>query len=692
MTNTPIRTLFLLCILPCISLGLPGPPGAFGAEGAAGDDTMLMFVGEDLEVLSIASRREESAWQAPAVARVITRRDLKDRGFRTLSQALETIPGFYMARKEWGVHPYLRGIPNSTLFLYDTVPLAADAMKSLHQLENELSLAPVKRIEIVRGPGSVLWGPDAFAGVVNVTPLTGKDLDGVETGILYETPGDQIGAYANMGHDAGTWDAFLSVSGRRGVEDDRMVNLVKFWGNNIKPAPPEERMGEEEPGRAEYVEASGNFSLGEAISISGRISDYKRPYALTRSEEDLTWRESRGGPSGFLKLEAKKEMDHASALRFMGYYSYLNPEIEIVDRMTEHTERTSYMELIYDRSFFMGRGLFTGGVSYREKDIDSAPDWKGYIPEFFDPENIWICPLLGETDYQATLWSVFGQYTHQLGDAELIFGLRDDNHDVYKDNLSFNIGAKWSPSSQWIVKLLYGSAYRTPFAKQLLNKPAFDLTEPSVVGTPDLENIESLSVQISWKPSNEAELSIVGFSSAIENHVMEDPWAGLSQPNHQDIYGVEIEGSLSPVETLELSANITWMNHSGPDETYLVFDEFDDDLKPKYEEKRHPYDIGPKFLFNLMAEWRPLEKMTVFGRFGYFSSYQLIDPRADAFHKVSGACTLDLSGVIRDVLQPGLDLTISIRNLGNRKYEIPGTYTIIDGDPFSAAITLSKEW
>ena len=44
------------------------------------DDTMLLFVGEDVEVLSIASRREESAWQAPAIANVITRQAIRERG------------------------------------------------------------------------------------------------------------------------------------------------------------------------------------------------------------------------------------------------------------------------------------------------------------------------------------------------------------------------------------------------------------------------------------------------------------------------------------------------------------------------------------------------------------------------------------------------------------------------------------
>jgi hypothetical protein len=188
------------------------------------------------------------------------------------------IPGFYMAQKEWGTQPYLRGIPDSVLFLYDTVPLGSDISKSLHPLDHELSLASVKRIEIIRGPGSVLWGPDAFAGIVNVVPMTGKDLDGVETGIWYGSPGDQEAFYVNMGHDAGLWDAFLSVSGREGEEDDTVSNLVRFWGDGETPVALEDRFGEEKPGRSHYLETSGRFSFRDWFTVSGLLSDYKRPY------------------------------------------------------------------------------------------------------------------------------------------------------------------------------------------------------------------------------------------------------------------------------------------------------------------------------------------------------------------------------------------------------------------------------
>ena len=215
-----MRKLINITVTTLVVLLLLLPAGELRAEGtepsAERNDTLLMFVGEDLDVLSIASRRQESAWQAPAVAHVITREEIKERGIRTLSHALEMEPGFYMAKKEWGTQPYLRGIPDSVLFLYDTVPTGSDISKSLHPLDHELSLAPIKRIEILRGPGSVLWGADAFAGIVNLVPMTGKDLEGAETGILYGGPGNQRLIYANAGHDAGLWDAFFSVTGRKG--------------------------------------------------------------------------------------------------------------------------------------------------------------------------------------------------------------------------------------------------------------------------------------------------------------------------------------------------------------------------------------------------------------------------------------------------------------------------------------------
>ena len=679
-----LYSLFLLVVAASILTALST---VYADDGSSvkKSDTLLMFVGEDIDVLTIASRREESAWQAPAIATVVTREEIWEKGVRTLSQALEMTPGFYMAQKEWGSESYLRGIPNSVLFLYDTVPMGSDATKSFQPLDHELSLVSVKRIEVIRGPGSVLWGPDAFAGIVNVVPMTGKDLDGIETGILYGAPGNQGALYANMGHDAGNWDLFLSVRGRSGDEDDATCNIVRFWGDDGKNAYPyEDRFGNEQPGRSRYFEASGRFAFKNWFSLSGLISDYKKPYAITgpsesSSQQDLIWPESRGGPFGHVKLETEKVLDSSSNLRFTGYYNWQNSEYEVIDRSFDQKESSVYGELIYDRSFFKGKGILTGGMAYRKTDVKDAPLWESYFPDYVAQQYTTFLPVYTLENYDARLWSLFSQYTQKLGDFDILVGLRNDNHDQYKDALSYNAGVVWNPRSDWILKLLYGTAYRTPYIKQLLDGQE-----------PELEEIETLNLQVSWKPVEKVNLTIGGFTSKIENHLMEDPYAGLSEPNQQKIYGVEFMGNVTPLKRLSFSANLTLLNNNGPDETYNYIKYWDPE--PHYEELNFPYNTGPKRLFNLTGTWRPIDQVTLFARLGYHSSTQLIYPRADSFTSISGAWLLDMAATFNNIVTPGLDLQISIRNLTNNHYEIPGTYSSIEGAPISGEVVLRKRW
>ena len=667
--------------------------GADCAVKSGTNNTMLMFVGEDLQVLTIASRRQESAFKAPAIARVITRKMIRERGINTLAQALEMMPGFYMAKKEWGTAPYLRGISDSILFLYDTVPLGSEITKSVHPLDHELSLEAVKRIEIVQGPGSVLWGPDAFAGIVNVVPLTGKDLTGVETGIIYDLPKDQKGFYTNFGYDAGLWDAFLSVSARSGYENDGRYNLVSFWGSGSRPVAPENRFGSEELGRTRILEISGNFSHMDWLSVSGRICDFKRPYILTREEGDISWRESRSFPQGFLKLELKKDISPSSAVRFAGYYSKTDIEYEVIDFSLDQEEESFYTEIIYDKTIMSGRGLFTGGLSYRKKHVKDVPVWNSYLPDDLGPDNEVFLPSVEEESYNTDLNSFFAQYTHKFGEFDFIAGARHDNYDDYPDHMSCNLGVTWSFNPAWILKVLYGTAYRTPFARQLQDDDDIDL-----------EEIESLNAQIAWQPSQRVGLTISGFISEIKNHIKEDPYAGLSRPGRQKIKGLEIEGRLSPLPSLLFAANVTFVHTDGRDEIYHYNDytiiEPYEIIEKHYIDISCPYDKGPGTMFNITGTWKPLESITAFVRVGYFSERKLAYPvRADSintgesgYSSFSGITLVDASLTFKNFLFDGFELVVAARNIFDKDYETPGTYTAISGDPFETTFVLRKRW
>ncbi|MBN1827533.1 MAG: TonB-dependent receptor, partial [Deltaproteobacteria bacterium] len=538
----------------------------------------------------------------------------------------------------------------------------------------------------IRGPGSVLWGPDAFAGIVNLVPLTGKDVNGVDAGVSYGAPGDQESFYINMGRDGGHWDAFLSLGGRNGEEDTTFCNIARFWKTATKPYSPEDRYGEEWPGNAQYLTVAGNFSFRDWITLSGMISDYSRPYAMTGPDRDLTWRESRSAPFGFFKIEAKKDIDEVSALRFTGTYSRVNPEIEIINRTLNSKEQATYAELIYDRSFLAGKTLVTGGLSFREKDITDATIWESYFPDYLSESNELLLPILKMEDYRTQLLSAFCQFRQKIGAVDFWLGFRYDDHNAYKDHVSYNAGAVWKPSSQWLLKALYGTAYRTPFARQL-----------RLEDEPELESIETGNLQIAWKPARYVSMTATGYLSRVRNHTMEDAYAGLSQPNRQDSEGVELECTVTPSEKLEVAANLTLLDNDGPDETYhyndySYFDPVEGKWVKHYTDLRYPFDTGAKSLFNLLCTWRPFDHLSLFGRIGYVGPRDLVYARGEAFRSLPGVWLADLSSVLRNIAGTGLDLRVSVKNLTDRDYETPGTYSTIWGDPLSAEIMLSKRW
>ncbi len=657
------------------------------AEGAAApkNHTMLMFVGEDLGMLSIASRREEAAWSAPAVAKVVNREEFLKKGRTTLAEVLELTPGFYMAPRESGTQPYLRGIPNSVLFLYDTINLGSDMSKTLHPLDYELSLAPIKRIEIIRGPGSVLWGPDAFAGVVNLVPLSGKDVNGVQVGVMGGAPDSRAGAYVNVGIDRGWGDGFFSITAREGQEERGSANVVRFFGDGQQTVAPWFRYGHENPGKGKYLDTYGRISLGPWITLSGKLSHYSKPYSVFEETGQFAWLEKRSTDWGYVKLEAQKRLAHDLGVRFTGSYERTEPETDIIDMSTTQSEKTGYLELVCDKGLWRGKGLLTGGISYRRKRVKNAPIWNAYFPEFLGPDNLAFLPQLTETDYSTRLFSLFGQYVHKVGSLDLVAGVRYDNHDPHKDHLSYNAGAVWSGGRDWVLKLFLGTAYRTPFSRQLLEED-----------TPDLEKITSICAQLSWKMNHRLHLGITGFRNRLYNHIMEDPYAGLSQANNQTITGVELEAKVAMGKGLTLEGNLTLLDNNGPDETYRLLDYVfispEGDIVKHYKDIYYPYDLGPETLANVSAEWEPIDRITAFLRVGYASSYPLVAPRNHGEAEVDSAWVADGALTVKRFPFPNSQLEFEIKNLTNRHYSIPGIYSLRKAKGTSAEVWLRMNW
>lgn len=646
-------------------------------------DTSLMFVGEDLSVLTIASRRPEREGRAPAVAKVVSRDDFQRRGARTVAEILAAEPGFAIAPQEWGSRTWLRGSSDSVLFLYNSTPLTSDSTKSIQPIDEEISLAAVKRIEIIRGPGSVFWGPDASAGLVNIVPLSGRDLNGFE--IKAHGSGGQglgEGFSAVWGKNAGLWEGLLAVSGSRSAVQDDQYNLVRLTDGNGSLAPLASRLGAGEVDGSDFYEGLFNASWQDWLHVTGRWSDSTRRYVHTSSDSSVRWAGSRETPFRFLRVETEKQLTRTK-LRFNSYYTELDYQEQQVDLEPWHqTSAVSYAEFLYDREFLDASALLTLGVSYRQNQVDGAIIAKPYPPDFAVPGNIFFLPVVSQESFKSELTSAFGQLRRNWGRLEGWAGLRVDRHSQYDQSLSNTLGAGWTIDPAWRLKLLYGDAYRTPYNLQLVG-----------ISNQEPEQVQSLSADLNWQPITGLSLSAIPFLNRLRYHIQEDSRAGLSEPGSTDITGVEFVGQWQASQALRLWFNATALTHSGDPSVYLNYSWVlvNGSFQKILSGSQHaPYEAGPDNLFNAGMTYSYSSELDfdIGGRYGdsALSSYvkddvQVITP---------SAWVVDATVNRRNIFGPGLDLQLAVKNIFDRRYQTPGVYGPVEGAlPFTAVLQLT---
>lgn len=145
-------------------------------EGAAGSTLTLEEIVNHL--VTTASRQAEGSLAAPAWIITLTASDLRERGYHQLSDLLDDLPGMDVIRPRGDtyVKTYWRGYRNTIgspwLLMMDGV-----VFNQLWLNETEIMaafpLSSVERVEVVYGPASAVYGPNAAMGVINV--ITRKD-------------------------------------------------------------------------------------------------------------------------------------------------------------------------------------------------------------------------------------------------------------------------------------------------------------------------------------------------------------------------------------------------------------------------------------------------------------------------------------------------------------------------------------
>lgn len=653
-----LAVLLLSAVFSSVALAVAESP-----EISPDDETMLMFVGEELQpVVTVASRQPESPAMAPAMVTVIGREEIEAHGYQTLADLLAMQPGFFISARGRGSAPYLRGLPDAVLFLFDGVPLTTDVTKSLAPLDQEISLVGVDRVEIVRGPGSILWGPDAFAGVVNIVPLRGRQRPGLETGLALGTDRQQS-ATVTWGGTYQQWDTFLAMAGDRGQfhSPDFIAGQETGQLTNGTVAPSAHR------------EVVGTAHYGDWLQLTGRWSDFTRRYTMRNSDGSLVWPGEKEAPFNLLKATLSK-VSGPSHYSLTGFIQEIDYRVLDADVEREQRNLVSELSLLWDRRLF-SRGLFTAGASLRRNAVDGAVVHEGFLP---DLAPIFV-PRVEQADFTNQLGSLFAQFRYQWGDTEWWVGSRLDDHNQYRATHSYSLGFNRPLGDSLRLKGIYGTAFRSPYSSQLFDNLQF---EP--------ESIRTASAQLAWTPATGRELELTLFESSLDNHRTEDPYGGLSLPSERKVQGLELAGRLPVGRSLDFSAGFTALSAADGDEHFRAlrfsFIRPDGSQVSVFDEWGEPFDQGPRWLVNCALNWRigPGHNLLLAARTGGRIDYSYEKGTVEGSYRQP--FLLDLS-YRRPGLIPGHDsLLLRLANLLDQDSTLPDIFGPTAGPPLRATL------
>jgi outer membrane receptor for ferrienterochelin and colicin len=176
-----------------------------------------------LEEVSAASRTTESVEDAPASVSIISSQELRAMGYPTVAEAVRGIRGLYLSDDRSYVTIGFRGFSrpgdygNRVLVLLDGQPMNDNYIWSSYVgTDGRVDLADIDRIEVIRGPGSVLYGSSAFFGVINLVTRSRNQPTHAEASVStfeYGLGRARATGVVRFSPDAGFW---TTVSGLQG--------------------------------------------------------------------------------------------------------------------------------------------------------------------------------------------------------------------------------------------------------------------------------------------------------------------------------------------------------------------------------------------------------------------------------------------------------------------------------------------
>ncbi len=575
------------------------------------DETMTeaIWFGTGEEV-TIATRRETQISKAPSIVTVITGEEIKHLGYRTFVEILRTVPGFEILKKaDFGdVIPAVRGLASDNkirVMLNGHLinnPLRGGAFGNF----DDFPVENIKRIEIIRGPGSAMYGENAFTAVINIITKDAKDIDGVRVSSGYgsfDTYDENIVFGKTYGKvNISGMMHYRQTDGFDGiVESDnqtRIDNTLSSFGFSSTSQAP----GRVEDGRQEYdlnLKAVYQDIYFEGWYSNRNRSPFIGPQYALNDESDVE--------SNYVFGEAgyKKTFEERLTLKPRVYYdqfdnnTYIESFSEGVTLPFDTNKDGNYDTLNTYPDGFIGNGqviqrivgteipfdyeLFDGnvitlGLEYRLINQTNVRFLSNFDPATYDAldsvQNFSdTYPYLKEATRR--LWSVYLQDTWDITDTvNLTLGARHDQYSDFGGSTSPRTGLTWAFMKDASLKLLYGEAFRAPSFMEM-----FSANQPAIQGNDGLEpeTISTYECGLSYKFNKHVTSSVNYFYNNVENLIvlrtLESTQNTSRYENFGDahVQGIEMETKADIAKGNYVFMNYTFQNAEDDDGDDLPF-------------------------------------------------------------------------------------------------------------------------
>lgn len=452
----------------------------------------LSMLPKNIEV-STASRVAQSAQQAPASIYVVTSYDIRLYQMRTLADILRSMPGLHINDDGSFSYVGIRGMGrpgdfnSRLLFLIDGIR-ANENISDAGSIGNDglIDVEAIDRVEFAPGPGSALYGNNAFFGVVNIITKKADKLRGLALAVALDDQGQQQ-VRASAAHRSDDWEAWLSgsLNARHHIE----------LGTQ---APPELIAPLENLNTEDFYRIQGGGRSG-AFTLHGAVNQRNRYYPHIEQQDWLRFEQIKDqNRNHLLRLSHQHEFNPQwqlqssvshSSMTYRRLVPYLDETFEPHMFVSESDGAWQQFDLRLSNQSFAGH-LLLAGAEYQK---DSSQQINLYVVGAEPLQS-----FFGDNErtgfYLQDLWQLNSSHS-------LILGLRHDKSRVSPNTTTPRLAWIWQLSDDHTLKLMHGTAFRsTNLSEFSLNAPwQADIPTPEKIATSELAWQHFLSASLNYR-------------------------------------------------------------------------------------------------------------------------------------------------------------------------------------------------